>query len=116
MEPTNIRFGGGAASTLLHPLVAVAMVLAVILILCLPRKWAIAPLLFGVFTIPLGQVVVLGGVHFTVVRILIIAGLVRRAVSRKSPLGSKFGGGFNPIDIVTILWIIFAFVIFTLQW
>lgn len=92
------------------------MVLAVILILCLPRKWAIAPLLFGVFTIPLGQVVVLGGVHFTVVRILIIAGLVRRAVSRKSPLGSKFGGGFNPIDIVTILWIIFAFVIFTLQW
>ena len=116
MEPQNLRFGGGAAGTLLHPLVAVGMVLAIILILCLPRKYAIAPLLFGVFIIPLGQVVVLAGIHFTVLRILIIAGLLRRAISPKSPLGSKFGGGFNSIDFVTILWTIFAFLIFTLQW
>ncbi|MDE3110071.1 MAG: hypothetical protein KGL02_09030 [Acidobacteriota bacterium] len=97
-------------------MVALAMVLAIILILCLPRKYAIAPLLFGVFTIPLGQVVVLAGIHFTVLRVLIIAGLIRRAISRKSPLGSKFGGRFNPIDVVTILWTIFAFLIFSLQW
>lgn len=116
MEPAHIRFGGGAAGTLLHPFVAVEMVLAIILILCLPRKYALAPLLFGVFTIPLGQVVVLAGVHFTVVRILIMAGLLRRAISPKSQLGSKFGGGFNSIDVVTILWTVSAFVIFSLQW
>ena len=116
MEPQNLRFGGGAAGTLLHPFVAVEMALAIILILCLPRKYGIAALLFGVFTIPLGQVVVLAGIHFTVLRILIIAGLVRRAISPKSPLGTKFGGGFNSIDVVTILWTIFAFLIFTLQW
>ena len=84
MEPQNLRFGGGATETLLHPLVAVEMVIAIILILCLPRKYAIAPLLFGVFTIPLGQVVVLAGIHFTVLRILILAGLVRRAASKQA--------------------------------
>lgn len=113
MEPQNLRFGGGAAGTFLHPFVAVEMALAILLILVLPRKYAIAPLLFGVFTIPLGQVVVLAGIHFTVLRILIIAGLARRA---KSPLGSKFGGGVNPIDVVTILWTIFSCLIFALQW
>ena len=61
MEPEHLRFGGGATETLLHPLVAVEMLIAIILILCLPRKYAIAPLLFAVFTISLGQVVVFGG-------------------------------------------------------
>jgi hypothetical protein len=42
MEPKYIRFGGGAADTLLHPLVAAAMVLAIILTLCLRRKSAMA--------------------------------------------------------------------------
>ena len=69
MEPEHLRFGGGATETLLHPLVAVWMLIAAILILCLPRKYAIAPLLLAVFTISLGQVVVLAGLHFTVLRI-----------------------------------------------
>jgi hypothetical protein len=60
MEPLNIRFGGGAAEMLLHPLVAAAMLVAIAVILLLPRKYVIVPLLLAAFSIPLGQVVVVG--------------------------------------------------------
>jgi len=111
MEPAHLRFGGGATETLLNPLVAVWMLIAIALILVLPRKQVITPLLLAVFTIPVGQVVVLGSLHFTVLRILILAGLVRRASSR-----AKFPGGFNPVDRVVVLWTASALVVLSLQW
>lgn len=92
------------------------MVLAIILILILPRKYAVVPLLLGAFTIPLGQVVVLGGVHFTVLRILIVAGLLRWAISKSSPGAGVFTGGFNSIDRFTALWSVAACIVFSLQW
>jgi hypothetical protein len=113
MEPNNIRFGGGVSASVLHPLVAVAMLLAIALILFLPRKYAFVPLLLGAFMIPLGQVVVLAGIHFTVLRILIIAGLVRRLTASKA---EEFKGGFNPIDRYTVFWTLAAFLVFCLQW
>jgi hypothetical protein len=113
MEPQNLRFGGGAAASVLNPLVAVAMVLAIGLILFLPRKYSFVPLLLGTFMIPLGQVVVLAGIHFTVVRILIISGLVRRLMA---PKAEEFKGGFNAIDRYTVFWTLAAFVVFCLQW
>jgi hypothetical protein len=116
MEPENIRFGGGAAGTLLHPFVAAEMAIAIILILCLPRKYAVAPLLLATFTIPLGQVVVLAGIHFTVIRILILAGLVRWAVSRRTSPGGVFTGGFNSIDRLVTLWAMLSLIIFSIQW
>lgn len=112
MEPENLRFGGGASGTLLHPLVAVEMLIAILLILCLPRKYAIVPLLFAVFTIPLAQVVVLGGIHFTVLRILIITGLIRRMTSKQA----RFPGGFNGIDQFVTLWALSSLIVISLQW
>jgi hypothetical protein len=116
MEPENIRFGGGAADTLIHPLVAIWMAIAIVLILFLPRKYAVVPLLLVTFTAPLGQVVVLAGVHFTVIRFLIIAGLVRWATSRRSSPGGVFAGGFNSIDRLMTLWALMSLIIFTVQW
>jgi hypothetical protein len=116
MEPEHLRFGGGAAETLLTPLVAVWMLIAIVLILAFPRKTAIAPFLLAVFTIPVGQVVVLGGLHFTVLRILILAALARVATSRGSSSGGKLPGGFNTIDRMVLLWTVSAVVIYSLQW
>ena len=113
MEPTNIRFGGGASATLLHPLVAVAMALAIILILCLPRKYVMVPLLLTIFLTPAGQVVVLAGVHFYVARILILTALARWAVSGRS---SPLAGGFNSIDRFFALWALYTLVVTSLQW
>jgi hypothetical protein len=111
MEPEHLRFGGGATETLLNPLVAVWMLIAIVLILVLPRKRVVTVFLLAVFTIPVGQVIVLGGLHFTVLRVLILAGLARRASSR-----AKFAGGFNPVDTVVVLWTLSTLVIFSLQW
>lgn len=98
---------------MLHPLVAIWMLIAIGLILVLPRKSALTAFLIAVFSIPLGQVIVLGGVHFTVLRILILVGLTRRAMS---PAPTRFPGGFNSVDRMVLLWAIASLTIFSLQW
>lgn len=116
MEPANIRFGGGSSETLLHPLVAVGMAIAILLILILPREKVIGPFLVAFFTIPIGQVVLVGGMHFTVLRILILAGLARMAFLPGSSPGGRFAGGFDALDRAVALWSISALIIFSLQW
>src|ERR1700677_430697 len=115
MPPEHLRFGGGAAETAINPLVAVYLLIAVLLILVLPRGKAITPFLFAFFTIPIGQVVVLGSLHFTALRILILAGLARRAGFRKSGSGGKFPGGFNALDRVVVLWSLSTLIAFCLE-
>jgi hypothetical protein len=113
MEPEHIRFGGGSQVTVLHPLVAVALVLAIVLILCLPRKYVIVPALLALFLIPTEQVIVFAGLHFNVYRLIILAGLARWAVSRRS---SPLVGGFNFMDRLVTLWAVSYLIISSLQW
>jgi hypothetical protein len=114
MPPAHLRFGGGAAETAIHPLVAVWLLIAIVLILVLPRGKAITPFLLAFFTIPVGQVVVLGGLHFTALRVLILAGLARRLSFRKSS-GGKYPGGFNALDWAVVLWSVSAVIAFCLE-
>lgn len=116
MEPEHLRFGGGATETLLHPLVAVWLLVAIVLILTRRREQGITVFLLSCFSIPIEQVVVLGGLHFTVLRILILAGLARVATFRGSSSRGKFPGGFNAVDRMVVLWTVSALVIFSLQW
>ena len=116
MEPQNFRFGGGAPDTVLTPVVAVAMLIVIGLIFVRPRNKVIVPFLLGCLTIPIQQVVVLGGLHFTVLRILIIAGLIRRAILGGTPSAGKFPGGFNGIDRMAILWAVALETVLSLQW
>lgn len=115
MVPEQFRFGGGAGETMLNPLVAFCLLIAVILILALPRGKTIVPFLVAFFTIPLAQVVVLAGFHFTVARILILAGLVRRATYRGSSSRGEYPGGFNGVDLAVVLWSVCALITFCLQ-
>jgi hypothetical protein len=116
MQPKNFQFGGGATGTVLNPLVAVGMLIAIVLILALPRKKAITPFLLAFFTIPLGQVLVVGGVHFLMHQVLILAVLGRMATFRESSSERRLAGGFNALDRVVVLWSLSAFIIFSLQW
>jgi hypothetical protein len=101
-------FGGGAASSILSPAVAVMLVVLGILILALPRKFVIFPFLSGAFLIWLGAQVYVGGVHWLALRILILFACVRLALSR--PRGevkpSRFGGGFTSIDRAFLCYVI----------
>src|ERR1700753_2482255 len=103
MVPEPLQFGGGATSTFLHPLVAVGVVIAIVLILSLPRGKGIAPFLLAVLMIPWGQVLVVGGVHFTMMRILILVGLARGVWTKARSSEGWFGTGFSGIDQAMVL-------------
>lgn len=116
MEPQHFRFGGGAAETTLNPLVAVGLLIAIVLILTSSQKKGITPFLLACFTIPMSQVVVVGGLHFTALRIVIIAGLIRRAMLGGSSSTGKFPGGFNRVDRMVVLWTLALLTLLSLQW
>jgi hypothetical protein len=101
---------------MLHPVVALWMLIAIALILTLPRKKAIVPFLLAIFTIPTGQVLLVGGVHFTMVRILILVGLARAIRLKAASSERWFATGFTSIDQVMVLWTVSAFIVITLQW
>jgi hypothetical protein len=99
MPPAHPReFGGGGAETLLNPFVAVVLIVAVILILSLPRKYVVVPLLFAGILVPIGQVLVVAGLHLYVGRLLVIVALARGITTAAFSRLGLFGGGSNTID------------------
>lgn len=116
MEPANIRFGGGSAETMLHPLIAIVMLVAIGFIFLLPRRSIVVPLLLTAFLVPLGQVVVVAGVHFPVLRIITLFGVARLFRSRLSSQIGPLTGGFNSVDKAFSLWAFFYALNFVLMW
>src|SRR5579862_863992 len=114
MQPENFKFGGGLDQTLLHPLVMIAMIIVIVLIFGLSRKFVIGPFLFATFLIPEGQQLVLGGVHLYVLRIIILAGLMLMMVSLAKWKGPLLAGGFTRIDTFVLLWVFFHVLAFVL--
>ena len=96
MLPDNFKFGGGPAETLLHPVVLAALLIAIPAILFVRRKYVSAPVLLLAFLVPLGQQVVVGGIHIMVLRIVILTGLIRMVFSKP--------GKLDTIDKLFLLW------------
>ena len=114
VDPERWRFGGGAAGTVLHPIVLVWMLIAVIVMLRWPRKFGLPVFLFSTFLIPSGQEILVGGAHFFVYRIIVLAGLIGLAFAKRSRNISFLAGGWNSIDTAFLLAISFHFVAFCL--
>jgi hypothetical protein len=109
-------FGGGAADTVMHPVVAIAMVAAIALMLWLPRKYAVVPFLLALFLLPAGQELHVGGVHLYVPRILIAFG-VARLVRAKLGSGNRiFTNGWNDLDKIFTCWALLHVVVTTLYY
>jgi hypothetical protein len=107
MPPENyFRLGEGTGETVLHPLVLVAMLIAVLLILLLPRKQVIIPVLATIFLIPLGQQLLIGGFHFFVYRIIILVASIRILVAMFSTPEGAFQGRLDRLDKIFIAWAI----------
>ena len=103
MIPENLRLGGGVAESALNPLVAVILIIAGLLILVLPRNKALTPFLLTAFLIPSDQVLVLMGLHFPLLRLLLLFAGLRLFLIKIQGQGSLFSGGVNKIDKVVIL-------------
>ena len=98
----NVTFGGGAAESTLTLVGLAALVIAAVLVIVLPRKWAVVPLLFFAFLVPLGEQLNIGGLHFFAHRILILCGCLRM-LAKSSPT-DRFAGGFTGIDKIFLIW------------
>ena len=106
-DPGFVAYGGGSQHTILHPVVAIAMVVAIVCIIFLPRKYAVTAFLLVALLTPLGQQLYVGGVHFFVHRILILVGFARIAWSKLSSQGVICAGGVTAIDIAFFFWALF---------
>jgi hypothetical protein len=94
--PEHLKYGGGISQTVLHPVVFITLVIAILLMIFLRRDRLLLVVLPTALLIPLGQQIVLGGLHVLVLRVIIMAGLVRAVVS----------GGWrpDPLDKLFVLW------------
>ena len=77
-----------------------------LLTLILPRRLAILPLLVTVCYMPLGQQAVVAGLHFTIVRLLLLVGVVR-VVCR----GEARGLSLNRIDKLFLWWAVMSVIL-----
>lgn len=111
----SFYLGGGASETTMHPAVMLGVLVLIVCIWCVPRKYVIVPLLLGVFLIPNGQVIVMGGMHWMPSRLFALCGCVRLAVQLFSSQ-ALFPGGKNAIDRAYWLHVIFRASAFIMLW
>ena len=116
MEPENLAFGGGVSDTILNPFVLVAVFIAGVLIITLPRNKAIVPFLVTSILIPTDQILVLGAFHFPVIRILIVFGLIRILYSKFTAKELIFSTGINGMDKAVMLLAVFTSLNGVLLW
>ena len=82
--------------------------MAGVLICVLPRKQAMVAFLVASILIPMDQVLLIGGVHFPMLRLLVLFGAVRIFRDRKTSQFKIFSGGLNKIDWSVILFTAFT--------
>jgi hypothetical protein len=83
----------------MNPIAAVFLLVSALAILLLPRRWAPLPLMVGACYITRAQGLDLGPFSFTVVRILVVFGVLRVVVRRE-----WLAGGLNRLDGLMVVW------------
>jgi hypothetical protein len=107
MGPGLLKFGGGVPETVLHPAVLIVVLIAGILICVLPRNKAVVPFLLAAILIPMDQVLVIGSLHFFMLRVLVLFGIIRILKDKWSSKQPLFSRGLNKIDVAVILLTVF---------
>lgn len=117
MEPgsKSWRFGGGG-ETFVDPVIACAVLVAAVFILALPRKYVICALLPAAFLIPMDQVVVIGSLHFQMLRIVIFLGWVKLFLEKVSNNHDCPAPSMNAIDKALLFYAGSSVIFFTLLW
>jgi hypothetical protein len=115
VSPT-LAFGGGVADSVFSPIAFALTLLAGILVCVLPRNKAIVPFLLAAILIPVDQVLVIFSVHFGMLRIMAIFGLLRVIWGKFSQGEKIFSGGMNVIDKAMILFGVFGAIDGILLW
>lgn len=110
--PENYYFGGGGA-TLVTPLSLVVLGTTLVLLALLPRRYVIVPLLASALLIPLGNQIVVSGVHFMTYRLVLLAGWMRIG---SGILRERRFPRLNRLDKAFLVWALASALIYTLLW
>lgn len=97
--------------TSLNPLGLLVLFSTGVLILVLPRRYALLPIIIITCFMTLGQVVIVGGLHFTMMRILVLFGWIR-LISRRELRPLRL----NAIDKAVLAWTLVAILAHSLLW
>lgn len=81
---------------------AIFLVFNSIALLALPRRWAPLPLLVGACYMTLGQIINVGPLHFNIIRLLAVVGVIRILIRHERPLGA--GNGLDRVMLAWALW------------
>jgi hypothetical protein len=115
MQPEHLLFGGGPAASNAS-LISIALVLLTgLLVLTLRRDRVIIPLLLCCFMVPFVQVLVVGGLHFPMLRVLTVIGLIRviwSGLITRHP--EPIFGKVHPIDRAFFYWTVVGAITFVL--
>src|ERR1700757_3731265 len=84
------------------------VLVAAVLILVWPRSKVISLFVATSILIPMDQILVIAGLHFPMLRILALFGIVRLIREKLSGRGRIFSGGLNKIDLAVILLAVFT--------
>ena len=87
----------------LKPAGALFVALALLLTFVLPRRWAALPLLAGALHVPFGLGAVIGPFHVYVIRLLLVAALLRLMVRREG-----LEGRLHALDAAMLVWATWA--------
>ena len=110
--PSNLRIGGGAGGSSIHPIVLLVAIIALVLVFVLPRHKIVSVMLLMIFLTPFGQQIYVGGLHLYVNRLLILCCVVRLKFLLPR---MGIGAGPNPIDKAFKGWALLAALSIILQ-
>jgi hypothetical protein len=112
-EYQQLNFGGGVSRTFMSPVALLCIVIAGILVWRLPRSKAIVPFLAACLLIPTDQVLLLGSLHFPMLRVMALIGLSRVIWARVKARHKLFNNG---MDTATVVFAVFTLVNGILLW
>jgi hypothetical protein len=109
-------FGHGVTESVFSPIALVFVLIAGILVCILPRSKAIIPFFLAAILIPMNQILVVAGLHFPMLKILTLFGMMRVIWAKLTRNEKVFSGGMNGIDVAMIIFTGFTAIDGILLW
>jgi hypothetical protein len=83
----------------MNALATIFTLISAVALLSLPRRWAPVPFLVGACYMTLNVGIEIGPFSFTIIRMLVLAGLIRIQIR-----GERLAGGMNTLDRLMVVW------------
>jgi hypothetical protein len=96
-----------AQQTYVHPVIALAMLVTIGFMFALPRRKLIVPFVFGGVLIPMDQILVVGPLHFPMIRVLVLFAWIRIFMAAKASGATILPNKFSTLDRVVLLYAVF---------